>query len=284
MAHGRLCKPCAIIAPMHVLLLRLALGLYSVGFAHAALTALLRKQTFFRPALAAVSAGFVVHALSIALRALEVHYLPLTQQYETFSFFGALAALGFLIAYAKYRIAPLSVFAFPLIFVMTFIANLVYDPSSSIPPVLRSNWIYIHTPVVFLGYAALFIAFAAAIMYLIQEHALKSKHPVRFYNWLPSLEICDDLAYRSLAIGFPLITLGIITGALWAQGAGVVWAKDAKVVFSFLTWLVYLLLIVYRLIAGWRGRKAAYLYIVGFIGILVTFLGADYFGGLHTFN
>ena len=99
------------------------------------------------------------------------------------------------------------------------------------------------------------------------------------------MEICDDLAYRSLAIGFPLITLGIITGALWAQGVyNGVWARDAKVLFSFLTWLVYLLLIFYRLIAGWRGRKAAYLSIVGFIGVLVTFLGANYFGGLHTFQ
>ena len=268
---------------MHVVLLRLALGLYFVGFAHSVLTALRKKQTLFRPALIAVSCGFVLHVASIVFRAVEVRYLPLTQQYEAFSFFGALAALGFLIAYVKYRIAPLSVFAFPLIFVMTFVANLVYTPSSAIPDVLRSNWLYIHTPLVFIGYAALFIAFAAAIMYLIQEHALKSKHPVRFYNWLPSLDICDDLAYKSLAIGFPLITLGIITGALWAQGAGYVWAKDAKVLFSFLTWLVYLLLITYRLIAGWRGRKAAYLSIVGFIGVLLTFLGANYFGGLHNF-
>src|SRR5215470_12413205 len=213
---------------------------------------------------------------------MEVHYLPLTQRYEAFSFFGALATLSFLIAYAKYRIAPLSVFAFPLIFLMTFVANLFYVRTSSIPQILRSHWIYIHVPLVFLGYAALFIAFAAAIMYLIQERALKSKHPVRFYNWLPSLEVCDDLAYRSLAIGFPLITVGIITGALWAEGARYVWERDTKVWFSLLTWCVYLLLIFYRLIAGWRGRKAAYLYIVGFIGVLATFLGVV--GGIHTFN
>src|SRR5206468_8032161 len=171
---------------MHVVLLRLALGLYFVGFVHSVLTALNRKQTLFRPALIAVSVGFALHTASIVLRAVEVQYLPLTQRYEAFSFFGALATLSFLVAYVKYRIEPLSVFAFPLIFIMTFVANLFYDPSASIPPVLRSNWIYIHTPLVFLGYAALFIAFAAAIMYLIQEHALKSKHAVRFYHWLPS--------------------------------------------------------------------------------------------------
>lgn len=268
---------------MHVLLLRLALGLYCAGFLHAVLTVLNKKHTFFKPALMAVFAGFLLHAASIIVRAANVHYLPLVQQSEKFSFFGALTALGFLIAYAKYRIAPLSVFAFPLIFIMTFIANLSYDPSNSIPPVLRSNWLYIHTPLVFLGYAALFIAFAAAIMYLIQERELKSKHPTRFHNRLPSLEVCDDLAYRALAIGFPLITLGIISGALWAQSVWGVWAGDTKVLLSFLTWFVYLLLIHYRLIAGWRGKKAAYLSIVGFIGVLVTFLGANYFGGLHTF-
>jgi len=226
----------------------------------------------------------VAHVLSIVLRAMEVQDLPLSQQYEAFSFFGALTTLGFLVAYAKYRISSLSVFVFPLIFIMTFIANLFYDPAESIPRVLRSNWLYIHIPLIFLGYAAAFIAFAAALMYLIQERALKSKHSVRFYTWLPSLEICDELSYRSLAIGFPLITLGIITGALWAQSvAGGFWATDTTVLFSFLTWLVYLLLIFYRL-TGWRGRKAAYLSIVGFIGALVTFLGTNYFGGLHTFQ
>src|SRR5438034_9827192 len=161
-AHRRHLKPCAIIPAMHVVLLRLALGLYFLGFVHAVLTALKKKQTLFRPALAAVSAGFVLHVASIVLRAIDVHYLPVTQQYEEFSLFGALATLGFLIAYARYRIAPLSVFAFPLIFIMTFVANLFYDPSASIPPVLRINWIYIHTPLVFFGYAALFFALAAA--------------------------------------------------------------------------------------------------------------------------
>jgi cytochrome c-type biogenesis protein CcsB len=270
---------------MYVVLLRLALGLYSVGLLHSVLTVLHKRHTMFRPALTAVIAGFVLHVSSIVLRGMEVQYLPITQRYEAFSFYGALVALGFLVAYAKYRISPLSVFVFPLIFVMTFVANLSYDPSSAIPSVLRSNWIYIHIPLVFLGFTALFLAFAAAVMYLLQERELKSKRPTMFHNRLPSLEICDDLAYKSLAIGFPMITLGIVSGALWAQTAwGSAWARDIKVMLSFVTWFVYLLLIHYRLIAGWRGKKAAYLAIVGFIGVLLTFLAANPFGGdYHTF-
>jgi cytochrome c-type biogenesis protein CcsB len=270
---------------MYVVLLRLALGLYSVGLLHSVLTVINKKHTIFKPALGAVVAGFACHALSIVLRGMEVQYLPITQRYEAFSFFGALVALGFLIAYAKYRISSLSVFVFPLIFVMTFVANLFYDPSPAIPGILRSNWIYIHIPLVFLGYTALFIAFAAALMYLLQERELKSKHPTIFHNRLPSLEVCDDLAYKSLAIGFPLITLGILSGALWAQAvAGSTWASDIKVLLSFFTWFVYLLLIHYRLIAGWRGKKAAYLAIVGFVGVLLTFLVWKPFGsGFHSF-
>jgi len=100
--------------------------------------------------------------------------------------------LGFLIAYAKYRIASLSVFAFPLIFVMTFVANLFYDPSASIPPVLRSNWIYIHTPLVFLDMRALH-RFHGRDHVFDSGKSAQVEHPVRFYNWLPSLDICDDL-------------------------------------------------------------------------------------------
>ena len=139
----------------------------------------------------------------------------LAQRYESFSFFAALAVLAFLLVYWKYKIASLGVFAFPAIFVMTFIANLAYTSQDSVPELLRSHWIYIHTPLVILGYVAFFIAFSAAVLYLIQERELKLKRV--FFNRLPSLEICDDLAYRSLAIGFPLMTLGILSGALWAQ-------------------------------------------------------------------
>jgi ABC-type uncharacterized transport system permease subunit len=183
--------------------------------------------------------------------------------------FAALAVLAFLIVYWKYHIATVGTFAFPAIFVMTFVANLTYNSQEYVPEMSRSWWLYIHAPMVILGYVALFIAFSAAVLYLIQERELKAKRV--FYNRLPSLEICDDLAYRSLAIGFPLMTLGILSGALWAQQKGGAWISESKILLAFLTWFIYLLLINYRLIAGWRGKKAAYLAIAGFVGVVVTF-------------
>jgi len=256
---------------MHVQLLKLALGLYSVGLLHSVFTVLRKKQTLFKPAVVATLLGFACHAAAIAYRAFDLQSFAPAQPYESFSFFAALAVLAFLVVYWKYKIASLGVLSFPVIFVMTFIAVLASQNSvDSVPEMLSSRWIYIHTPLVILGYVAFFVAFWAAVLYLFQERELKLKRV--FFNRLPSLEICDDLAYRSLAIGFPLMTLGILSGALWAQQVwGVSWMSDPKILLAFVTWLIYLLLIHYRLIAGWRGKKAAYLAIAGFVGVLVTF-------------
>ena len=254
---------------MHVQLLRLALGLYFVGLLHCVFTILRKKQTLFKPAVIATLIGFGCHVATIAIAAYQRQTFAVAQPYESFSFFAALAVLAFLLVYWKYRISSLGIFAFPAIFVMTFVAYMAYNPVESLPQMLRSRWIYIHTPSVILGYVAFFVAFAAAVLYLVQERELKRK---RAYNRLPSLEICDDLAYRSLAIGFPLMTLGILSGALWAQQEwGGAWMGDPKILLAFLTWIIYLLLINYRLIAGWRGKKAAYLAIAGFVSVLVTF-------------
>jgi cytochrome c-type biogenesis protein CcsB len=262
---------------MHVQLLKLALGLYSVGLLHSVLTVLRKKQTLFKPAVVATLLGFACHAGSIAIRAYDLQRFALAQRYESFSFFAALAVLAFLLVYWKYKIPSLGIFSFPVIFVMTFIAVLVaQNAQNSIPELLRSRWIYIHTPLVILGYVAFFIAFSAAVLYLFQERELKLKRV--FFNRLPSLEICDDLAYRALAVGFPLMTLGILSGALWAQQVYPSWMSDQKTLLAFVTWLIYLLLINYRLVAGWRGKKAAYLAIVGFVSVLVTF---SLSGGLH---
>jgi ABC-type transport system involved in cytochrome c biogenesis permease subunit len=265
---------------MHGQLLRLALVLYSVGLVHSVLTVLRKKQTLFAPAVIAAVAGFVCHAASIVLRAYELHSFGLWE--GTFSLFAALTVLAFLLVYWKYRIATIGFFAFPAIFVMTFIANLDYQSPDEYTEILGASWIYIHVPLVVLGYVAFFVAFSAAVLYLIQERELKLKRV--FHNRLPSLEICDDLAYRALAIGFPVMTLGILSGALWAQQQpavpGTTWMTDPKSLITFLTWGIYLILIHYRLIAGWRGKKAAYLAIAGFVSVLVTFS----FSGLSTFH
>jgi len=136
-----------------------------------------------------------------------------------------------------------------------------------------------------LGYGTFAVAFCLAIIYLIQEHQLKRKKPGAFYYRLPSLEVLDFLSHKILSFGFPCLTIAIITGAMWASKAwGSYWSWDPKETWSLITWFIYAALIHTRVAVGWRGRKAAYLAIIGFIFILFTFLGVSLvMKGLHTF-
>ncbi len=122
-------------------------------------------------------------------------------------------------------------------------------------------------------------------MYLVQEHQLKSKRIGAITQRLPSLQVLDDLNYQSLTYGFPLLTLGIITGAIWAEYAwGRYWNWDPKETWSLITWLLYAALLHQRLTVGWRGRKAAIMAIAGFFAVLFTFLGVNLLlPGLHTY-
>ena len=269
---------------MSLLFLRLTMAFYSVGLLHSFLTIITRKKTLFRVALLGICSGFVTHALSIVFTWLETKHPPVSNYHQALSFFAFVIVLAFLVSYLRYRLDSLSVFVFPLVFILTLAAVLIAPSQQPLPEVLKNLWFYVHIPSTFLGYAAFGIAFAASIMYLIQEHELKRKRPQAFYYRLPSLEICDELGYRSLSIGFPLLTIGIAAGAVWASKTwGSSWEWDPKIVWSLITWLTYAVLIHYRLYAGLRGRRAALMSILGFVFVLFTFLGSRYLGSNHPF-
>ena len=112
---------------------------------------------------------------------------------------------------------------------------------------------------------------------LIQERQLKTKRLGAWFHRLPNLDVLDELNYRCLTIGFPLLTVGIITGAVWAQQAwGTYWSWDPKETWSLITWLLYAGLLHGRLTVGWRGRRAAIWALIGFGSVLFTFLGVNY--------
>jgi cytochrome c-type biogenesis protein CcsB len=263
---------------MSLLFLRLTIAFYSIGLLHSFLTIITRKKTLSRVALLGIGSGFLTHALSILFTWRETQHPPVSNYHQALSFFAFVIVLAFLVSYLKYRLDSLSVFVFPLVFILTLAAILIAPSQQPLPEVLKNLWFYIHIPTTFLGYAAFGIAFAAGIMYLIQENELKRKRPQAFYYRLPSLEICDELGYKSLSIGFLLLTIGITAGALWANKAwGRSWEWDPKIIGSFITWFTYAILIHYRLYAGLRGRRAAFMSILGFVFVLFTFLGTHPF-------
>jgi cytochrome c-type biogenesis protein CcsB len=137
----------------------------------------------------------------------------------------------------------------------------------------------------FIGDAAFAMAFGIGLMYLVQEHYVKSRHLGGLFQRLPSLQILDEINYRLITIGFPFLTLAIITGAIWAESAwGSYWRWDPKEVWSLITWFIYAGVLHLRLTAGWRGRKAAILSIIGFAAVLFTFFGVNFIlQSKHTF-
>jgi cytochrome c-type biogenesis protein CcsB len=170
--------------------------------------------------------------------------------------------------------------------ILSLISNAITAGSEAgVEPLLRGGWIYVHIPLVILSMASLSIAFISSLMYLIQEQQLKSKHPAFFYHRLPSLEVCDEISYKSLWAGFFLLTLGILTGMVWSKYLrGVYWSWDYKEIWSVITWTLYALLLHGRMLAAWRGRKAAYLAILGFALMLFTFIGVTtIFQSYHTY-
>ncbi|HLA40914.1 MAG TPA: cytochrome c biogenesis protein CcsA, partial [Candidatus Glassbacteria bacterium] len=214
----------------------IALVLYSLGLLHAILTVVGRRQKLFRVALGAISLGAVFHLVALVEDGLAVGHFPTTNLRESASLLAFLLAGAFLLAHWRYRFPSLSVLMFPLVFVLTLPAALDRSTGTWELPILRTAWLYLHVSFIVLGYAAFFLTFAAGIMYLIQERELKSKRPRAFYYRLPPLEAIDDLAYKSLSIGFPFITLGIVSGALWASSVwGPSWPTDPKIAWAFAT-------------------------------------------------
>jgi len=156
----------------------------------------------------------------------------------------------------------------------------------AINPVLDSWWFPIHVTLAFLGHAIFAVAGIAGIMYLLQERMLKSKKFSALFYRLPSLDVLDSINYKCLTFGFPLMTMGIISGAIWANSAwGGYWRWDPKETWALITWFLYAALLHGRLTVGWRGRRAAIFAIIGFLSLLFTFFGVNLFlSGVHSFS
>jgi cytochrome c-type biogenesis protein CcsB len=244
------------------------------------------KKILSNIAVAIVSIGFASHSLALLTRYIEAGYTPVTNLHESLSFFAWLIIGVLLLANLKYQIKVLGAFLTPIALILILFALALPKEILPLAPVLKSIWHPFHVIFAFLGNAIFALAFCCGIMYLIQENQLKSKKMGAITKRLPPLKVLDDLNYQSLTFGFPLLTLGIITGAVWAEYAwGRYWGWDPKETWSLITWFLYAALLHQRLTVGWRGRKAAIMAIIGFMAVLFTFLGVNLLlPGLHTYS
>lgn len=211
-------------------------------------------------------------------------HAPLSNLYESLIFFALTIAILYLVIEKKINDITISTFASPLPFIAMAYASLnpaISDRIQPLIPALKSNWLITHVVTCFLGYAGFAVAFGLSLMYLYKTSFQTNDIAKR----LPDLDIIDELTYQMIIFGFLFLSVGIITGSVWANSAwGSYWSWDPKETWSLITWFVYALLLHVRLMKGWHGKKIAYISIIGFMAVMFTYFGVNYLPGLHSYG
>jgi len=249
-----------------------------------------KKKTLARAGFYVLAAGFLANTAGIGLRWVESYQMgigraPFSNMYESLVFFSWTMAALYMYVEMKYKEQGFGVFVCPLIFLS--IAYASFDPSisakiSPLIPALKSNWLIAHVVTCFLGYAGFALAFGLSLTYFI-----KPKQPGNsvIFSRLPDEEIIDELTYQMVVFGFLFLTIGIITGAVWANSAwGKYWSWDPKETWSLITWFVYAIFLHLRMMRGWHGRNLALVSITGFMAVMFTYFGVNFLlSGLHSY-
>ena len=240
-------------------------------------------------------AGFAVQTVAIALRwkesyAMGYGHAPLSNLYESVVFFSWTIILIYIFIELKYKYRIVGAFVVPFALLGMAWAQLgMNNGIEPLVPALQSNWLLYHVVTCFLGYAAFAVACGISIMYLVKagsEERGGSTPAGGLMGMFPPIRVLDDLNYRAIMIGFPLLTLGIITGAAWANYAwGTYWSWDPKETWSLIVWFVYAAFLHARFTRGWVGKRAAWLSIIGFAATIFCYLGVNLFlSGLHSYG
>ena len=268
-------------------LLLAALAAYVVAAFHALLAFANKRRAFERLSLVSLGLGFALHTAALARGWLREGRYPLFGLRETFSFLAWTLVVAYALALLRYRARALGTFTAPLVAALTTAALLVRGAEGARALGVTDGvaaWLFpVHTTLLIFAYAAFFVVFAASVMYLWQERELKLKNFGPFFHRLPSLSTVDDIGSTAAGVGFTLLSLGIATGVIWSSArSGRFWNYDPKEIFALMTWLLYLTMIHYR--TQWRGRKSAWVGVVGFALVVFTFLGTRLMGGYHVFG
>ncbi|WP_028581114.1 c-type cytochrome biogenesis protein CcsB [Desulfogranum japonicum] len=227
----------------------------------------------------------ILHTFNIVFRYIEAGHTPITSHHETISFFAWSVSWCYLSFRWRYTVKNLGTFAAILVLVLMTVAAMASREIIPLSPTFQSWWLPVHASVTLVANAFFAISCLGSVMYLLQEREIKGKRFGLFYSRLPSLDALDNLNHHCLSIGFPLLTLGLITGVLWAKQVwGAYWHWDPKETWSLITWFLYAAVMHQRFTVGWRGRRVAILSIVAFVSVLFTLWGVSFLlKGVHNY-
>jgi len=229
-------------------------------------------------AAALLSLGFFSTTLALVTRWHHTGHPPFANLYESMVMFAWAISLAYLIAAIFFKAQFMGASAALMALSALGYASICDSTAHPLLPALKSNWIVIHVSSYLVGYGAAAVACVSSVIYLLTSRRSSSDER--------GGERFDALSYRLIALAFPFLTIGLTTGSVWANVAwGRYWNWDPKETWSLITWLIYALYFHLRLMRGWRGRRAAFLAVAGFVAILVTFIGVSrMWGGLHSYG
>ncbi len=262
------------------ILLYIIAGAMSIGYAF------YRNKKLEIAALVSMILAVIIQTVILLLFYRRSDVFPIfSLKYALLMFAWALAFGAILVSVIFRGTTSIIGFSTPFIIILTIAFMVLKGSTKELSPIFNTDIFPIHVMLSITSYGLFALSFVASIMYILQETWLKHKRIIWTTKWLPSLFILDDLAYKTLTIGLPFLTLGIITGALWADRIyGSYWNWDPKETWSLIIWFAYIFILHGRISLGWRGKKFAWVSIVCFLLVVFGFIGVNFiFKGYHNF-
>lgn len=227
--------------------------------------------------------GFAIHTIAMILRVIESGRLPFSNQFEFANSFTWGIVLCYLVIHFAYKFTAVGAFVMPLAFLMMGYASMLPKTIKPLMPALQSRWLTIHVGTAIVSYGSFAVAAGLSVMYLISFYNEgKAKKKLN----IPDAEVCDYMSYRVIAFGYLMLTLVIVTGAIWAKKAwSRYWGWDPKETWSLITWIIYSTYLHLRFNRGWKGKTAAWFAVIGFICVIFTFIGVNVLiPGIHSYK
>ena len=224
--------------------------------------------------------GLLNHTAVIIIRWVAAQRPPFSNMYESLIIFSWAIIFIYLVIEIIYKTKMLGTFVAILSLLILLAASGLDSSIRPLMPALQSNWLIFHVITCFIGYAAFAISFISSLVYLILDKIKAFKG-----NNKSITDSLDIITYKTIAFGFLFLTVGIITGAVWANNAwGRYWGWDPKETWALITWFIYAFYLHMRVVKGWKGSKGAWISIVGFLAVIFTYVGVNYLlSGLHSY-
>lgn len=266
---------------LHSQLFLLAFAGYLLSSLFYSITTLMGAQGTSKWAFRLGLIGWVAHTAAILLRWVDSGFIPVSNMYESLSFYAWAIVAGALWLDWKMKHSAVAWLTMITGVVMIGLASLMPSTIKPLAPALQSVWLKLHVTFAFLGDAAFAIAFVAGLLYLMKRYL-----PFAWAKRLPELESLDKVGYQYICLGLPIYTIGaLIFGAIWAYYAwGSYWSWDPKETWALITFLIYALYLHLRLKQGMKGTVSAWFTVLGFIMVIFTYFGVNFLlAGLHSY-